>query len=167
MPVHIYDEHVERNVVVVHLCDEVAQLVVAIRPVARPPVAEGVARRQWHLARKLGIVAQCLLVVVAVGEEIPVLCLALVRAVGNPLPVGVVEHISVGVVDECPSVAREESVFERHLVRVEVRVAIVAVECAVGSLQVGIVFQSRMPAERGGVWVVGFLLAVGLPLRLR
>ena len=57
MPVHIYDEHVERNVVVVHLRDEVAQLVVAVRPVARPPVAEGVARRQWHLARKLGIVA--------------------------------------------------------------------------------------------------------------
>ena len=147
MPVHIYDEHVERNVVVVHLRDEVAQLVVAVRPVARPPVAEGVARRQWHLARKLGIVAQCLLVVVSVGEEIPVLCLSLVRSVVHPLPVGVVEHISVRVVDECPSVAREESVFERHLVRVEIRVAIVAVECAVGALQVSIVLQTRMPAE--------------------
>jgi len=166
VPVHVYDEHVERNVVVVHLCDEVAQFVVAIRPVARPPVAEGVARRQRHLARKLGIVAQCLLVVVAVGEEIPVLCLSLVRSVAHPLPVGVVEHISVGVVDECPSVAREESVFEWHLVRVEIRVAIVAVECAVGALQVSIVLQTRMPAERGGVQADGFLLAGGFLFRL-
>ena len=166
MPVHIYDEHVERNVVVVHLRDEVAQLVVAVCPVARPPVAEGIARRQWHLARKLGIVAQRLLVVVSVGEEIPVLRLALVRAVGNPLPVGVVEHISVGVVDERPSVAREESVFERHLVRVEIRVAVVSVERAVGALQVSVVLQARMPAERGGVQAAGFLLAGGFLFRL-
>ena len=166
MPVHIYDEHVERNVVVVHLRDEVAQLVVAVCPVARPPVAEGVARWQWHLARKLGIVAQRLLVVVSVGEEIPVLRLALVRAVGNPLPVGVVEHISVGVVDERPSVAREESVFERHFVRVEIRVAVVSVERAVGALQVSVVLQARMPAERGGVQAAGFLLAGGFLFRL-
>ena len=45
MPVHIHHQHVERNVKVLEIADEVAEVLVAVAPVAAPPVAKGVARR--------------------------------------------------------------------------------------------------------------------------
>ena len=93
MPVHVDYEHVEGESVVLHVVHEAAQFVVAVRPVARPPVAEGVAWWQRHLASKRGVVLQGFLVVVSVGEEIPVLRIALIGTFLHPCPVGVVEGV--------------------------------------------------------------------------
>ena len=55
VPVHIDDEHVEGQVELLEIADKVAEILIAVTPVAAPPVAEGVARRQGHLASELGV----------------------------------------------------------------------------------------------------------------
>ncbi len=76
VPVHVDDEDVQRGVVLMEAAHQVVEFLVAIGPVARPPDAEGEARRQWNAAGDTDVVAECLLVVVAVAEEVPVLAVA-------------------------------------------------------------------------------------------
>ncbi len=92
VPVHIHHEHIERDIVGLHLVDKVAELLIAVGPVAAPPISESVARGQRHFAGEYREVGECLAVVLTVGHEIPVL-----RTVGRvallyPIPVfGAVE----------------------------------------------------------------------------
>ncbi len=76
VPVHVDDQYVERHTVLVKAGDNVVEFLVAVGPIARPPSPEGEARRQRDPSRNPNIVAECLFVVVAVAEEVPVLPLA-------------------------------------------------------------------------------------------
>ena len=142
MPVHVDDEHVEGQVKALEAGDKVAQVLVGVAPVAAPPVAEGVSRRQGHLACELREALQRALVVVAVCHEVPVLSAFGTLAFGDPVPVLCpVEEVALGVVDECPAIGGQQSVLQRHLglgVAVLEHVAVVAVEGAVCSLQVAL-----------------------------
>ena len=160
VPVHVHHKYVHRDAVRVHLADELTQFVVAIAPVARPPVAERIAGWQRFFACKDRKVVQSLLVVVAISEEIHVLCLAFVGAMCHPLPVAVVEYVALRVVYECPSASRQQSVFYRHLASIATRVAVITVECAVGSLQIGArcILLSGMPCKGNDTFAVGRLL---------
>ena len=151
VPVHVDDEHVEGEVKALESGDEVAQVLVGVAPVAAPPVAEGVAGRQGHFSGKLREAAQGALVVVTVGHEVPVLCAFGTVAFGDPVPVLCsVEEIASGVVDERPAVGGKQSVLEGHLrlgVAVLEHVAVVAVQCAVCSLQVALLLGAGRPGE--------------------
>ena len=153
VPVHVDHQHVERNVVGPEVLHQRAQLPVRIGPVAAPPVAEGVARRQGHLARKAREILQRGLVVVAVGEEIPVLG-AVVGTFFDPFPFGIaVEQEVSRVVDERPSVGGQQSVLDGHLRAlfvVDVGIAVVAVQRAVGALEVARLLLSGLPGEGHG-----------------
>ena len=72
VPIHIHDEHVHRNVVVLHVADYLLELGPGVSPVAAVPVAEDVFRRHRHTASHLDEVAEACLVVVSVAEEVPV-----------------------------------------------------------------------------------------------
>ena len=72
VPAHVDDQNVERHIVFVEAADELVELLIGVIPVARPPRAEGKARRQRDAAGDFYEVAECLAVVVAVAEEVPV-----------------------------------------------------------------------------------------------
>ena len=55
MPVHIYDEHVKRQVQLSEAGNEVAEILVAITPIAAPPITEGIAWGKGNLACELGV----------------------------------------------------------------------------------------------------------------
>ena len=72
VPVHVDHKHIERRIVLAESAHQFVQLLVAISPIARPPDAEGKARRQRDAAGDFDVVAKRLLVVVAVAEEVPI-----------------------------------------------------------------------------------------------
>src|SRR5579862_3946898 len=82
MPVHVNDEYVQRRVVLVEAAHDVLNLLVAVGPVARPPRAKGEAGRQRDAAGNAHIIAQRLLVVMSITEEVEVL----------PRPGGPLDH---------------------------------------------------------------------------
>ena len=153
MPVHVDDEHIEGNIVLVEAADDLLDLLVGVGPVARPPRAEGETRRQRNAARDAHVIAKRLAVVVAVAEEVPVLAVAR-GALHDPGPgavlavleaeVGGVEERTRGVVDHGPAGAGDEALFDRLAGLVAQR----AVECARRSLQVLVIGQARMPGDR-------------------
>ena len=151
VPVHVDDEHVEGQVKALEAGDEVAEVLVGVAPVAAPPVAEGVAGRQGNLSGKLREAAERTLVVVTVGHEVPVLCAFGTLSFGDPVPVlCAVEEIALGVVDERPAVCGKEAVLEGHLrlgIAVLEHVAVVAVQGAVGALQVALLCGAGRPGE--------------------
>ena len=153
VPVHVDHQHVERDVVGAEILHQRAQLLVRIGPIAAPPIPEGVARRQGHLACKEREVAQGGFVVVSVGEEIPVLS-AVVGALFDPFPLLVaVEEEVVRIVDERPAVGGQQSVLDGHFrttLVVDVGVAVVSVQRAVGSFEVAFLLHARFPDEGHG-----------------
>ena len=76
VPAHIDHEDVERRGVVVEAADDLLNLLVAVVPVARPPCAEGEARRNGNATGDFDVVAEGFAVVVAVAEEVQVLSIA-------------------------------------------------------------------------------------------
>ena len=66
-------KHIERRVVLAEAADDLIDLLIAVGPVARPPRAEGEARRQRNAPGDAHIIAERLAIVVAVAEEVPVL----------------------------------------------------------------------------------------------
>ena len=151
VPVHVDDDHVERQVEAMEVADEVAQVLVAVCPIAAPPVAESVSGRQRHLAGKLREALQGTFVVVPVGHEIPVLRTFRTLSLSHPVPVcRAVEDVVLGIVDERPAVRSQQAVLEGHLVlgvAVLVHVAVVAVKGAIGSLQVAFLLCAGRPGE--------------------
>ena len=103
VPVHIDNEHVKRNVVCVELVNQCPHFLVGICPVAAPPVSESESWRERHLAGKYSEVLKSRLVVVAVSHKVPVLTL-LVLSLLHPGPLGIIEEITVGFVDQSPAV---------------------------------------------------------------
>src|SRR5450631_1129162 len=85
VPIHVNDQHIERDIVVAEAMHQVLELLVAVGPVARPPCAEGKARRQRDASGNFGVVGERLLVIVAVAKEIPVLAIAC-RTLHHPGP---------------------------------------------------------------------------------
>ena len=61
VPVHVDDQDVERNVVLAKAADQFVEFLVAVGPVARPPRAEGEARRQRNSAGDADVIAERLL----------------------------------------------------------------------------------------------------------
>jgi hypothetical protein len=73
MPVHIDHEDIEWNTILMKAGDEVAQFLIAVGPVARPPRSERIAWRQRDASGNAYIVAERPLVVMTVSEEIEIL----------------------------------------------------------------------------------------------
>jgi hypothetical protein len=73
MPTHIDDKDVQGNVVFMEAFDELVEFLVGVVPVARPPGAEGEARRKGNAAGNFDVIAQSPAVVVSVTEEVQVL----------------------------------------------------------------------------------------------
>ena len=146
VPVHVDHQHIEGDAVGIKVVYQLAQFVVGVAPVARPPVTEGIARRQRHLSRDHGKVAQSLAIVVAIGHEVPVLGFAFLAAVAHPLPVAMVEEIVLRVVDEGPSAAREQTVLDGHGL-VAAHIAVISVEGAIGTLEIEGVFLPGAPGK--------------------
>ena len=113
VPVHVDDQHVQRHVVAVEVLDQLLLLRVGVRPVARPPGAEGEARRHRDLPGHAREVRERAAVVVAVAEEVPVLPLPRC-ALHHPRPRARVEQRALRVVHQRPAVAREQALLERH-----------------------------------------------------
>ncbi len=124
MPVHVDDEDVEGDVVLVEAADDLLDLLVGVCPVARPPGAEGEARRQRDAAGYFDVVAQRALVIVRVAEEVPILAVAR-GAFDDPGPravltlpeaeVGRVEKGARRIVDYGPPRPRDQALFHRLL----------------------------------------------------
>ena len=145
VPVDVDHEHVQRHLVSRVLVDELAELRVGVLPVARPPDAEGKARRHRDPAGDQDEILQSLLVVVAVAEEVPVLLLPL-RPGLHPGPVRVVENGPFGVVNQNPAVAGDQSLTQVDLLaRPDSAVAVVAVQGPGGAVEVASVGHSRLP----------------------
>ncbi len=141
VPVHVDDEDVEGDVVVMEAGDEVAQFLVAVGPVARPPGAEGVAGRQGDAPGDTDVVAQGCLVVVTVAEEVEVLAVACGALQGPGLGERVaVQWVEVRgvekravVVEDDPAVTRDESLADGFP---EVFAAACAIEGAGGAAEI-------------------------------
>ena len=110
---------------------------IGVVPVAGPPGSEGEAWRQGNFSGDAGVVAEGLLVVVTIAEEVPILALA-GSALDDPGPdavsgveaeVGGVKDRGFAVVDDCPSVARDEALFQLSALAD-------AVECARGAVEI-------------------------------
>src|SRR4029077_2653319 len=76
VPVHIDHEHVERNAVRAESLDNSFELLIGVRPVARPPRAERKLWWQRNFPGDARVVVERLLVIVAVTVEIPILAIA-------------------------------------------------------------------------------------------
>ena len=115
VPVHVDDQHVDRNVDRLEFLHQVDELVVRILPVAAPPVAEGVLRGQRRAACDELEIGERLLVVVPVGEEVEVLAVARGARLDPLFPGGAVgrQHVAAAVVDHRPSCARKKPLLHR------------------------------------------------------
>ena len=131
VPVHVDDQYIQRDIIALEVVHQLAQVVVRVGPVARPPVAEGVAGRQRHLSGKEGEIFQCGFVVVPVAHEVPVLALLSVARL-YPRPVGVVEQEVARIVNQRPSVLCQQPVGHFHFLPVA-HIAIHAVQGAEGT----------------------------------
>ena len=86
VPIHIDDEHIERNIQRAHSLDQVAQLIVRILPIATPPISEYILRRERNIARYTGVVLQRLGIFVSVGKEVQIESIALGTTLNPILP---------------------------------------------------------------------------------
>ena len=115
VPVHVDDHHVDGQLPLAELPPEGEELLVRIGPVAAPPVAEDVLRGQGNLAGDLREVREGGLVVMSVGEQVPVLHFAF-RTRRDPFPpVGVLLHDQVAgaFIDQGPAVAGQDAGLHR------------------------------------------------------
>ena len=115
VPVHVDDQHVDRNVDRLEFLHQVDELVVGILPVAAPPIADGVLRGQRRTACDELEVGERLLVVVSVGEEVQILPVARGARFDPLLPFRTVgrQHVARAVVDHRPARARQEALLHR------------------------------------------------------
>ena len=109
MPVHVYDHDIYRDVEVLEVPGQVYELEIRVLPVAAPPVAECVFRRERYLSGDFREVPEGGLVVMPVAEEIEVLPVCAVPALHPVLPVAVHrdEHVPAALVYHGPAVLRD------------------------------------------------------------
>ena len=91
MPVHVDNEHIERDIICMELVHESSKFLVCIGPVAGPPISECESWRERHLAGKDCEVLKGSLVVMSICHEIPILALPF-RSFCCPCPVRVVKE---------------------------------------------------------------------------
>src|SRR6185312_237864 len=152
VPIHIDNEHIERNIVFAESAHQILKFLVAVCPITRPPRTKSEPRRQRDFACHPGEVGERLLVVVSVAEEIPILTISF-RTLHYPWPRALlasrktkiirVEERTLGVVHQHPAVARDQARIDRF--------ARLSPECAVEgarrALKIAFVLQSRMPCD--------------------
>ena len=113
MPVHIDHHYVDGNAAVAELLAQGQELLVAVCPVAAPPVSENKLGRHGDLACNLGEIGQGGFVVVSVSEDVKVLDLTF-RTYGYPLaPVAVVgnEEVTGTLVYDGPAIPGKDAEF--------------------------------------------------------
>ena len=105
----IYDHDIYRDVEVLEVPGQVYELEIRVLPVAAPPVAECVFRRERYLSGDFREVPEGGLVVMPVAEEIEVLPVCAVPALHPVLPVAVHrdEHVPAALVYHGPAVLRD------------------------------------------------------------
>ncbi len=152
VPVHVDDQDIEGHVILAKTAHQIVEFLIGVGPIARPPRAEGEARRQRDAPGDENVIAQRLLVIVTIAEEIPILTLA-GRALHDPGPRTVlavdeaevvgVEERARGVVHQRPAIARDEAGLDGLLgFRAEC-----AIERARGAHQVAGVGRTGMPCD--------------------
>ena len=123
MPAHIDHQHIERHIVGFEAVHQRVELLIAVRPEARPPASESEARRQRNASRDLHKVAEGSLVVVPVAKEVEILTLACGPRQSPRPGAGLsaleaeivrVEERTRGVVHHRPAIAREDSPLNRR-----------------------------------------------------
>ena len=127
VPVHIDHAHRQRDAAGLELGHQVEVLLLGIFPIARPPVAQGPARDERHLARHAAELAQAAQVVVPEAKQIEVQVFG-VGALGDPALI--IENQGVRIIHQGPALAR-------HQARVEAHRAVDAVQGAGRAHQVG------------------------------
>jgi hypothetical protein len=117
MPVHVDDQHIERDVVLAKSAHQIFEFLIAVSPVTRPPRAECESRRQRNASGDSREVSKRLFVIVSVAEKVPVLSIS-ERALHHPGPwalltlrkakvVGV-EEWTRRIVHQHPPIARDQ-----------------------------------------------------------
>ncbi len=117
--VHVNAQHVNRNAVLPVVVDHLPELPVGVEPVPRVPVAVGVAWQHGNRSGKRREILQSGLIVVAVGEKVPVLR-SVFRTVFDPfsryrLSLAVLafdEHRPFRVINKCPPVSGKDTVLQ-------------------------------------------------------
>ncbi len=168
MPVHVEDHHVHGDVVAFHVVDDFHELVGGVALVLAVPISQHIEWRHGLTPCYLDEIAQCLLVLVAISQEIPVDG-GFVDRLSHPIDtiIFLVEGESGGaiatlggrrLVDDAPSSTREESVLQF----VPLVVANLSVEGAGSAFEVERVVLSGIPqhipsvqVERDGEHLVG------------
>jgi hypothetical protein len=153
VPVHVNDQHVERRIVLAEAAHQFVELLVAIVPVARPPCAEGEARRKRDAADDMHEVSESLVVILSVAKEVPVLPLAS-GPLHGPRPraflafleteIRRIEEGARRVVHQRPASTRDQSRFD-GLAGIT---AACTVQGARGAEQILRVGETRMPNHR-------------------
>ena len=163
VPVHVDDEHVGGDVARAHLVRKRQQFLVGVGPVAAPPVAEHIPRRQRDLPGDAREVLQRGHVVVSIGEEIEVHAVAL-RTRRHPFaPVAAVlfQQVPVALVDKGPSVAGQEPLLELVHAETDLAESLAAVQRAGRSAEVALVLLAGEPGDRAAVQLEPNLQVVG------
>ena len=140
VPVHVQDADREGQLVGLEIPDQVGQLILAVGPVAAPPVAQRPARDHGHPAADPAVIAQAGRVIVPVAEEIEVR--PGVRA--RLEPAVVVEEQGARIVDHGPARAR-------HQARLEGDVAVGIIQGTGRAAQIGRVLRAGVPHRAAGL----------------
>ena len=155
MPVHIYYQHIQRNLISIKIINQVTELFIRIQPIARPPIAKRIAGRQRHLTCKESVVFQSLLVIMPVSHEIPVLS-SIGGTFFRPLPVRIViEQKSLRIINKRPAIGSQQTIFQFQLFPflgisypgLSLRFTIHSVQSAVSTFQISFLLHSGLPSE--------------------
>ena len=151
VPVHVEDHHVHRNLVALHVVDNLHKLVGSVALILAVPIAQHEERRHRLTTSHTDEVAQGFLILMTIAEEIPVDGI-LVGRFGHPFDtVGIAFEgegratiAALGTwrfVDDTPSCAREDAVLQFGALVV----TLLTVERTCRALQVQSVILARMP----------------------
>ena len=151
MPVAVDHEYIVRHVFVLHVAQKLLHLALLVSLVLAVPVAEHVLGGQGLTACNADIVAQGVLVLVAVAEEVPVdgVCVDRLTDPGNTVHLAIEGETVAAVatfhgrrfVEDGPAVAREQTFLQRNAVCV----ADIAVQGTLCAKQVQSIVLARVP----------------------
>ena len=167
VPVHIENHHVHRNLIALHVVHNLHELITGVALILAVPVAQNVERRHRLAASHFREVAQCLLVLMTVAQEVPVNSI-LVDGLchpGHPIHIavegkggGAVAMLRAGrLVNDAPAGTREQTVLQLSALVV----TNLTVERTRGSLQVHGVVLARIPHHTASVQVEADVQHIG------
>ena len=150
MPIHVDDEYVSGNTIRIEMVGEVNEFCIGIQPVPAPPVTEGIFGRQRDTSRHLGEISKRFCVFVPVSENIPVNPVSFRSGIHPIFPVAVCrdQHMSCGLINDCPSIARNHPFVVRIVGNASVGEysrGIKTVQGAAGAKQVAGIVRSGLP----------------------